>query len=234
MSGLLRTPAAATAGTAPDTGRGASITAVRSESLLMRLVAFSALGGFAAAHWGGFVVNPPVGRTLLVLVVATGGAAALGLLDRVALPRPAVHALAAVVALVTLALGLMAAGLPGRLLLPASWGELFDGLDRGLAGAQSVDWPYGGTDPWIRLTTLLGAPALLTIGAVLAFWPARRAAPVLRERDWSRCCSCTHGPSPSATPASRPCAGSCCSCSWGHGSGSRGCLAARRSSPAPS
>ena len=81
----------------------------------------------------------------------------------------------------TLALGLMAAGLPGRLLLPANWGELFDGLDRGLAGAQSVDWPYDGTDPWIRLTMLLGAPALLTIGAVLAFWPARRAAPVLRR-----------------------------------------------------
>ena len=82
MSGLLRTPAAATAGTAPDTGRGASITAVRSESLLMRLVAFSALGGFAAAHWGGFVANPPVGRTLLVLRRRHGGAAALGLLDR--------------------------------------------------------------------------------------------------------------------------------------------------------
>jgi transglutaminase-like putative cysteine protease len=90
------------------------------------------------------------------------------------------HGLALLVAVVGLGLGLMAAGLPGRLLLPAGWSELFDGLDRGLAGVQNIDWPYDGPDPWIRLTTLLGAPALLTLGAVLAFWPSRRAAPVLR------------------------------------------------------
>jgi hypothetical protein len=156
------------------------IAGASSESLILRLVAFSALGGFAAAHWGALVENPPVGRTLLVLLVATGGAAALGSLDRLQIPRPAIHALAAVIALITLGLGLMAAGLPGRLLLPGNWNELFDGLDRGLAGVQSISWPYSGPDPWIRLTTLLGAPALLTIGAVLAFWPARRAAPFLR------------------------------------------------------
>ena len=45
----------------------------------------------------------------------------------------------------------MAAGLPGRLLLPAHWGELADGLDRGLAGMQDVEWPYDGPDTWIRL-----------------------------------------------------------------------------------
>jgi transglutaminase-like putative cysteine protease len=55
-----------------------------------------------------------------------------------------------------------------------------DGLDRGLAGIQGVEWPYHGPEPWIRLAVLLGAPALLSIGAMLAFWPTRRAAPVLR------------------------------------------------------
>jgi transglutaminase-like putative cysteine protease len=45
---------------------------------------------------------------------------------------------------------------------------------------EGVEWPYGGPEPWIRLTVLLGAPALLTIAAALAFWPARRAAPVLQ------------------------------------------------------
>jgi transglutaminase-like putative cysteine protease len=150
------------------------------ESLLLRLVAFSALGGFAAAHWGAFVANPPVGRMLLVLAVATGGAAALGALARAPIPRPAVHAAAALIGVATLALGLMAAGLPGRLLVPAHWGELYDGLDRGLAGAQIVDWPYDGEDAWIRLTVLLGAPALLTVGAVLAFWPARHGTRALR------------------------------------------------------
>ena len=38
----------------------------------MRLVAFSALGGFAAAHWGAFVTDPPVGRMLLVLARCHG------------------------------------------------------------------------------------------------------------------------------------------------------------------
>ena len=67
-----------------------------------------------------------------------------------------------------------------KLLLPAHWTELSDGLDRGLSGAQTATWPYEGPETWITLTFLLGAPALLTIAAALAFWPARRAAPVLR------------------------------------------------------
>jgi transglutaminase-like putative cysteine protease len=182
MSGLLRTPAPAGAGgvTPPLEGSAYPAAAITGESLLMRLAAFSALGGFAAAHWGALVSNPPVGRLLLVLAVATGAAAALGLLARAPIPRPAIQALALLTALAALGLGLMAAGLPGRLLLPAHWGELYEGLDRGLAGAQIVDWPYDGPDPWIRLTVLLGVPALLTAGAVLAFWPARRGTRALR------------------------------------------------------
>jgi protein-glutamine gamma-glutamyltransferase len=185
MSGVLgRTPAAAGAGGAsPSLEAGAparTAASVTADSLVLRLVAFTALGGYATAHWGALVSNPPVGRTLLVLLVATGGAAALALLDRAPIPRPLIQAVAAVIALITLGLALMAAGLPGTLFLPAHWSELFDGLDRGLVGAQNVDWPYDGADPWIRLTILLGAPALLTLGAVLAFWPARRGTTALR------------------------------------------------------
>ena len=184
MSALLgRTPAAAPAGgPAPlDTsGSARALVAAPSDSLVMRLVAFAALAAFAMAHWGTLVADAPRGRMLLVLLVVTGGGAVLALLGRAPLPRPAVHAAAAVVSVVILALSLMAVGLPGRLLLPAHWAEFFDGLDRGLAGVQGVDWPYGGPEIWIRRTVLLGAPALLTIGAVLAFWPARRAQPVLR------------------------------------------------------
>jgi transglutaminase-like putative cysteine protease len=182
MSGVAgRTPAPATAG-APlvSTGSARSAAAVKHDSLPMRLVAFAALGAFGAAHWGLLVQDPPVGRTLLVLVVAAGGAAALGLLSRAPLPRPALHALAAAIGVAMLALGLMAAGLPGRLLLPAHWTELTDGLDRGLAGMQDVEWPYAGPEPWIRLTVLLGVPALLTAAAMLAFWPARRGVAGLR------------------------------------------------------
>ncbi len=182
MSGVLgRTPAPATAGAPPaSTGSARSAAAVARDSLSMRLIAFAALGAFAAAHWGLLVEDPPVGRTLLVMLVATGGAAALGLLRRAPLPRPALHALAAAIGLAMLALGLMAAGLPGRLLLPAHWSELADGLDRGLAGMQEVDWPYDGPDTWIRRSILLGVPALLTVAAMLAFWPARRWAGGLR------------------------------------------------------
>ena len=184
MSGLLgRTPAPAGAGgPAPlDAGTQARSTAtVTGDSLVMRLVAFSGLSAFAIAHWGTLVVDAPAGRMLLVLLVATGGGAALGLLPRAPLPRWAMHAVAALIGVAMLALGLMAAGLPGRLLLPAHWSELFDGIDRGLAGVEGVEWPYGGPEEWIRLTVLLGAPALLTIASLLTFWPARRAAPVLR------------------------------------------------------
>ena len=182
MSGVLgRTPAPAAAGAPPiATGSARSAAAVTRDSLSMRLIAFAALGAFAAAHWGLLVKDPPVGRTLLVLLVATGGAAALGLLPRAPLPRPALHALAVAIGLAMLALGLMAAGLPGRLLLPAHWGELADGLDRGLAGMQEVTWPYDGPDTWIRRSILLGVPALLTVAAMLAFWPARRGVAALR------------------------------------------------------
>jgi transglutaminase-like putative cysteine protease len=153
---------------------------VRQDSLPLRLTAFAALAAYATAHWAMLVENAPVGRTLLVLLVATGSAAVLGLLSLAPLPRPALHVLAAIIGVGTLALGLMAAGLPGRLLLPEHWSELTDGLDRGLAGVQGVEWPYDGPDAWVRRTVLLGAPALLAIAATLAFWPARRGVAALR------------------------------------------------------
>jgi transglutaminase-like putative cysteine protease len=126
------------------------------------------------------VADAPAGSTLLVVAIATAGAAALGLLGRTQLSPPAVHALAGLTALATLALALAAAGLPWRLLAPDGWDQLFDGLDRGLGGVRGVDWPYDGPDEWVRLTILLGAPFLLAVAAAVAFWPARRAAPPLR------------------------------------------------------
>jgi transglutaminase-like putative cysteine protease len=186
MSGMLgRSPAPAGAGadaaaSLTPSGTARSATAVATDSFVLRLVAFAALAGFGTAHWAILVADAPVGRSLLVVLVATGGGAVIGLLGRAPLPRPAIHALAALTGLVMLVLGLMATGLSGRLLLPEHWSELIDGLDRGLAGVQGVEWPYAGEDPWIRLTVLLGAPALLAIAATLTFWPPRRAAPVLR------------------------------------------------------
>jgi hypothetical protein len=180
MSATLgRTPAAA-GGPPPSVLSARAASSVARDSLAMRLVAFAALAAFATAHWSMLVENAPFGRTLLVLLVPTGGAVVLALLDRAPLPRPAIHALAAAAGIATLVLGLMAAGLPGKLLLPGHWTEFADGLDRGLAGVQGVDWPYDGPDEWVRRTILLGAPALLAIGATLAFWPSRRGRTFLR------------------------------------------------------
>jgi transglutaminase-like putative cysteine protease len=150
-------------------------TAVR--VALVRLIVFAALGLFAAAHWVTLVASPPVGRTVLVVLVATGTAALMLCTSR--LPPRLAAPVAGLVGVAGLALGLVAMGLELRLLFPGNWDELFDGLDRGLAGAQTVEPPYEGADSWVRLTTLLGAPLALGLAALLAFFPARRAEPVL-------------------------------------------------------
>jgi protein-glutamine gamma-glutamyltransferase len=196
MSGLLGRPAPATAG-APASAARLSPAAARSSAWRpthVRLATFAALALFATGHWVALVTGPSVGRTLLMVLVAVGGAAVLALLgsapvsdaltralgDRRRAAGVLVAGLALLTGLVTLCLGLGAAGLPLRLLGPENWGELVDGLDRGLGGVEGVEWPYDGQDPWIRLSILLGAPLLLTIAATLAFFPARRGATLLR------------------------------------------------------
>ncbi len=199
MSPQLRQPATAAAGaSAPATVRPAPVSAAETGEhwiIWLRLAAFVALAAYAAGHWSLLVEGASIGRTLLVVLVATGGALALiplgqppvrgklsaRLGDR---PRAAGAALAAaalVIGVATIALGLGAAGLPLRLLGPENWSELADGLDRGLSGVQSVDWPYDGPDEWIRLTILLGAPLLLGLAALVAFFPARRGRTLLHS-----------------------------------------------------
>ena len=197
MGGALR-PAAATAGAPPSAARPApATTSARASELrlaLIRLATFAALALFGAAHWAALVAGAPFGRTLLVVLVAVGGAAvliALGIADTSRLltralggrPRGAralIVGLALLTGFATLCLGLGAAGLPLRLLGPENWAEFSDGLDRGLGGVQGVDWPFDGQDWWIRQTILLGAPFLLAIAATLAFFPTRRGASLFR------------------------------------------------------
>jgi transglutaminase-like putative cysteine protease len=208
MRGLRgASPAAATAGApasaataggptsaASGGNRFASANAAALRVALIRFATFAALALFGAAHWGALVAEPSFGRTVLVVLVAVGGGAVLALLGlastgrgltRVLGGRPRgarvlVVVLALLTGLATLCLGLGAAGLPLRLLGPENWGELVDGLDRGLGGVQGVNWPYDGQDWWIRQTILLGAPFLLAIAATLAFFPTRRGAPLFR------------------------------------------------------
>ncbi len=195
MSGLAARPATAgaPAGTLPP--RAAAPPAANTlRTTAVRLAAFAALALFAAAHWVTLVASPPVGRTVLVVLVATATGAVLALLGapvvrarvtavlggRGRLAAGVIAAAAVLIGLAGVALGLGAMGLSLRLLAPGHWAELFDGLDRGLAGVQIAEWPYDGADTWVRLTTLLGAPCLIGLAALLAFFPAPRAAPVLR------------------------------------------------------
>jgi protein-glutamine gamma-glutamyltransferase len=198
VGSVRREVAAATVGAAaPAVTRPAPAAARTGERwvIWLRLAAFVALAAFAAGHWALLVEAPSMGRTLLVVLVATAGALALIPLGEPRArrrlsaslggrPRAAGAMLAAaalLIGLATIALGLGAAGLPLRLLGPENWAELADGLDRGLSGVQSVNWPYDGPDDWIRLTILLGAPLLVGLAALVAFFPARRGRTVLHS-----------------------------------------------------
>jgi transglutaminase-like putative cysteine protease len=150
------------------------------DSLPARLGAFAALAAFGAGHWASLVADAPTGRALAGVAVAVAAATALAVLGRSRLPSVLVFALTGATVLAALVVGLAVAGLPLRLLTPGGFPELLDGLDRGLAGIQGVDWPYDGPDEWIRRTILLGPPCLLAIAAGLAFFPAREAAPAFR------------------------------------------------------
>ena len=198
MSPPLRRPAAAAVGAPAPTAARITPVAARADErwiIWLRLAAFVALALFAAGHWALLVEAPSTGRTLLVVLVATAGAVALIPLGEPRVrhelsvrlggrPRAAGAALAVTALLIgfaTIALGLGAAGLPLRLLGPENWGELAEGLDRGLSGVQGVNWPYDGPDEWIRLTILLGAPLLLGLAALVAFFPARRGRTLLHS-----------------------------------------------------
>ncbi len=196
MSAPIRRPATAgaPASAASTTSPVAAARADQRWVPWLRLAAFFGLAAFAAGHWSTLVEAPSKGRILLVVLVATAGGAALIPLASSTLrrdlaarlgdrPRAAgalIAAAAVFIGLATIALGLGAAGLPLRLLRPEGWGELIDGIDRGLAGVQGVEWPYDGPEEWIRLTILLGAPLLLGLAALLVFFPARRGRQLLR------------------------------------------------------
>ena len=146
----------------------------------LRLLAFAGLAAYVATAWLAMITDPPTGRAVLAVLASLAGAAALSWLGRDRLSRRATWALAAAVGLTAAAVGAVAMGLPARLILPWNWNELGSALSAGLAGLWSADYPYEGNIAWVQLVILLGLPLVLGVAAALAFWPARRAASVLR------------------------------------------------------
>ncbi len=147
-----------------------------------RLIAFAALAAFATLHWFTLLADPPLARAILLVAIVVAGSALLLAIGASSLAgrrtRSAVVALwclSGLVALLTLAAGLLAAGLPLRLLPPWHWGELGTRLDPALGRLDELGVPYAGDATWVRRAILFGAPVLLTLAAALAFWPARRA-----------------------------------------------------------
>ena len=146
----------------------------------LRLLVFAALASFVAAGWLAMITDSPVGRAALAVLSAIAGAALMAWLGRARLSRRMIRTLAAAIALLAVALGAIVMGLPARLVLPWHWGELIANLTLGLNGLWSADYPYEGSFEWTRLAILIGLPLVLGVAAALAFWPARRAAPLLR------------------------------------------------------
>ena len=145
-------------------------------TLALELVAFVALAWYAAAHWAsGLVADTPGLRVLACVAVAGGVGAAVAFAAPLRLlPRTLLRVACA---LAGLGAGLIAMGLERRLLAPAHWDELGDGLDRGFAALGSIQWPYDGAEPWASLVLLFAVPLVLAAAAVLAFWGNGRLRP---------------------------------------------------------
>ena len=144
-------------------------------SLWLELPLFAALGAFAMLQWTRLVEPAPLGREALALgavCVCAVGLRALGRLERGWLRM----VLCLLVGAGGVAVALLAAGLPRELLAPAHWGELRDQVRSGIGGIEEADLPYAGDDQWIRLSLVLGAPALVALAGAVAFWPTKRPA----------------------------------------------------------
>lgn len=131
-------------------------------ALAVRLVAFLALGGWGAVHWGAMVL-PAAGARMLVVVGLAGAVALLGrrLARLDGRRRLAPLGMLGLGALLTAG---AVVGAPRWLLVPAGWPDLAGGLVEGLTALPDVRIPYAGSDSWARLAILAGG-ALLLLGS---------------------------------------------------------------------
>ena len=141
-------------------------------ALALRIAAFLGLALFAALHWAALIAPAPNGRTLVAIAIAVTGGVLIASTGR--LPRAPGLAVRIALVVLTALITLTVMGIPFKLLMPKHWGTLEDRVGGGLAVVGNVtEWPYGGPNVWLRLTTLMAAPLVLTIAAALTFWPRR-------------------------------------------------------------
>ena len=135
------------------------------------VVAFAPMCGVAALSWAELIGDPPAGRVIALVALATGCGLVLSLTVRL---EPDGRREARIVRVVTLAvalvLGPVAAGVPAELLAPGGWQELTAGLASGVDGLPTT-WPYNGSDFWVRETVLLAIPVMTIPAAAFALWP---------------------------------------------------------------
>jgi len=162
---------------APGAGTGAAPAASGVvQRATARVAAFAALALFGILHWMALVAPTGSGRGLLVVIVATAGAAACGSLGA-RLPSGARRVVAVVaLSVVVVVLTALAAGLPAHLLKPARWGELVGGVGRGADGFARATVPYAGPDGWTRRVIELLGGGLVALAALAAFAPRRERA----------------------------------------------------------
>ena len=116
-------------------------------TIRVRLALFAALAAFTAAHWVALVKDPPVGRTVVAVLCAVAGAAALALIASRVRDRLRAWPMAAIAAVGIFAAVALALGLPARLLVPSGWGELLGDIGDGLGSLGNADYPYAGATP---------------------------------------------------------------------------------------
>jgi transglutaminase-like putative cysteine protease len=137
------------------------------------LGAFAALAVLIALAWSRLVTGTPVWRLAVVVGAATLAAAAVQFLAR----RPRrrwVRVLAVAIPVLSIAVGLVAIGVPARLLLPANWGELGSHFRTAISELGATQYPYTGSDDWARIAALAAIPLFTGVIAALAFWRGAR------------------------------------------------------------
>jgi protein-glutamine gamma-glutamyltransferase len=130
----------------------------------VRLIAFAALGVYAALRWGTMLSPMPTGR-MLGLVALSVALVAAGPALRA---RSQLLLLAAIVVAVVLVF--VIAGLPWRWIRHLRLSVSADAIDEGLSSLPRAFIPYNGINEWVRMVIVLGGGILLLLAAIpLAF-----------------------------------------------------------------